>query len=174
VVFLTRLQPRTSDRFREERQRRRAIDTVWRLKMKGFSKISLYFLFFRCFVVFSVYFNASVLFVKKRIFSDKESRASTLIDACGLLLLYSIQIFVLKKIVFRFTKDYIMVYHASLLDVCFYIFKIYFSAFASLEFRCIISWKLMQAPRPHHQQAKCKKYTINDRTTRKYDKNTND
>jgi hypothetical protein len=26
---------------REERQRRRAVDTVWRLKMKGFSKISL-------------------------------------------------------------------------------------------------------------------------------------
>jgi hypothetical protein len=30
-----------SGRLREERQRRRAIDTVWRLKMKVFSRISL-------------------------------------------------------------------------------------------------------------------------------------
>jgi hypothetical protein len=30
-----------SGRLREERQRRRAVDTVWRLKMKGFSRISL-------------------------------------------------------------------------------------------------------------------------------------
>jgi hypothetical protein len=41
VVFLTRSttshpQPTTSGRLREERQRRRAIDTVWRLKMKSF------------------------------------------------------------------------------------------------------------------------------------------
>jgi hypothetical protein len=46
VVFLTRSatsrpQSTTSGRLREERQRRRAVDTVWRLKMKGFSKISL-------------------------------------------------------------------------------------------------------------------------------------
>jgi hypothetical protein len=46
VVFLTRsttsrLQPTTSGRLREERQRWRAVDTVWRLKMKGFSRISL-------------------------------------------------------------------------------------------------------------------------------------
>jgi hypothetical protein len=46
VVFLThsttsRPQPTTPGRLREDRQRRRAIDTVWRLKMKGFSRISL-------------------------------------------------------------------------------------------------------------------------------------
>jgi hypothetical protein len=46
VVFLTRSatshpQSTTSGRLREERQRRRAVDTVWRLKMKGFSRISL-------------------------------------------------------------------------------------------------------------------------------------
>jgi hypothetical protein len=46
VVFLTRsvtsrLQPTTLGRLREERQRRRAVDTVWRLKMKGFSRILL-------------------------------------------------------------------------------------------------------------------------------------
>jgi hypothetical protein len=46
VVFLTRSttsrpQPTTSGRLREERQRRRAVDMVWRLKMKGFSRISL-------------------------------------------------------------------------------------------------------------------------------------
>jgi hypothetical protein len=36
----SRLQPTTSGRLREERQRRRVIDTVFRLKMKGFSRIS--------------------------------------------------------------------------------------------------------------------------------------
>jgi hypothetical protein len=46
VVFLTRSatsRPQTtmSGRLREERQRWRAIDTVWRLKIKGFSRISL-------------------------------------------------------------------------------------------------------------------------------------
>jgi hypothetical protein len=46
VVFLTcsatsRSQPRTPGRLREERQRRHAIDTVWRLKMEGFSRILL-------------------------------------------------------------------------------------------------------------------------------------
>jgi hypothetical protein len=30
-----------SGRLREERQRQRTVDTVWRLKMKGFSRISL-------------------------------------------------------------------------------------------------------------------------------------
>jgi hypothetical protein len=34
-------QPTTSGRLREERQRSRAINTVWRLKMKSFSRISL-------------------------------------------------------------------------------------------------------------------------------------
>jgi hypothetical protein len=33
-------QPTMSGRLKEERQRR-AVDTVWRLKMKGFSRISL-------------------------------------------------------------------------------------------------------------------------------------
>lgn len=51
VAFLTRSttsrpQPTTSSRLREERQRRRVVDTVWRLKMKGFV----------------VSFNANVLF----------------------------------------------------------------------------------------------------------------
>jgi hypothetical protein len=46
VVFLTRSatsrpQPTMSGRLREERQRWRAVDTIWRLKMKAFSKISL-------------------------------------------------------------------------------------------------------------------------------------
>jgi hypothetical protein len=46
VVFMTRsatssLQPTTSGQLRKKRQRRRAVDTVWRLKMKGFSRISL-------------------------------------------------------------------------------------------------------------------------------------
>jgi hypothetical protein len=46
VVFLTRLvtshsQPITSGQLRVERQRRRAVDTVWRLKLKGFSRILL-------------------------------------------------------------------------------------------------------------------------------------
>jgi hypothetical protein len=46
MVFMTRsatsrLQSTTSSRLREERQRRRAIDAVWRLEMKGFSRISL-------------------------------------------------------------------------------------------------------------------------------------
>jgi hypothetical protein len=46
AVFLTYLaisrpQPTTSGRLREERQRQRAVDTVWRLKMEGFSRISL-------------------------------------------------------------------------------------------------------------------------------------
>jgi hypothetical protein len=36
VVFLNR-----SGRLREERQQRRAVGTVWRLKIKGFSRISL-------------------------------------------------------------------------------------------------------------------------------------
>jgi hypothetical protein len=46
VVFLTHsvtshLQATTSGRLREERQRWRAVDTIWRLKMKDFSRISL-------------------------------------------------------------------------------------------------------------------------------------
>jgi hypothetical protein len=46
VVFLTRSttscpQPTTSGQLREERQQRYAVDMVWRLKMKGFSRISL-------------------------------------------------------------------------------------------------------------------------------------
>jgi hypothetical protein len=46
VVFLTRsttsrLQPTTLCRLREERQRWRVIDTVWRFKMKDFSRILL-------------------------------------------------------------------------------------------------------------------------------------
>jgi hypothetical protein len=46
VVFLTRSatsrpQPITLGRLREEQQRRLAVDTVWRLKIKGFSRISL-------------------------------------------------------------------------------------------------------------------------------------
>jgi hypothetical protein len=46
MVFMTRsatsrLQSTTSSRLREERQRRRTIDAVWRLEMKGFSRISL-------------------------------------------------------------------------------------------------------------------------------------
>jgi hypothetical protein len=46
AVFLTRSvtshpQPITSGRLSKERQRRRAVDTVWRLKMKGFSMILL-------------------------------------------------------------------------------------------------------------------------------------
>jgi hypothetical protein len=46
MIFLTRLvtfcpQPTTSIRLKEKRQRRRAIDTVWRLKIKGFSRIFL-------------------------------------------------------------------------------------------------------------------------------------
>jgi hypothetical protein len=46
VVFLTRFvtshpQPTTSSRLRQERQRRHAVDTVLRLKMKGFSRILL-------------------------------------------------------------------------------------------------------------------------------------
>jgi hypothetical protein len=41
----SRPQPTTSSRHREERQRRRAVDTVWRLKLKGFSRISRNFRF---------------------------------------------------------------------------------------------------------------------------------
>jgi hypothetical protein len=46
VVFLTRSatsrpQPTTLDRLREERQRRCTVDMIRRLKMKGFSRISL-------------------------------------------------------------------------------------------------------------------------------------
>jgi hypothetical protein len=46
VAFWARLgtyhwQPTMSGRLWVERQRRRAVDTVWRLKMKGISKISL-------------------------------------------------------------------------------------------------------------------------------------
>jgi hypothetical protein len=46
VVFLTRSttshpQPIASGELREDRQRWRAVDTVWRLNMKGFSRISL-------------------------------------------------------------------------------------------------------------------------------------
>jgi hypothetical protein len=51
MVFMTRSttsrsttsrpQPTTLGRLRKERQRRCAVDTVWRLKMKGFSRISL-------------------------------------------------------------------------------------------------------------------------------------
>ena len=46
VIFLTRSatsrpQPTTSGRFWEERQRRGAVDTVWRLKTKGISRILL-------------------------------------------------------------------------------------------------------------------------------------
>ena len=37
----SRPQPTTSGRLREERQWQHAVDMVWRLKMKGFSRISL-------------------------------------------------------------------------------------------------------------------------------------
>jgi hypothetical protein len=46
VIFLTRSatfrpQPSTSGRLREERQRWRAVDILWWLKMKDISRISL-------------------------------------------------------------------------------------------------------------------------------------
>jgi hypothetical protein len=68
VIFLphsvTSLSQRTtSGRLREEPQCRRAVDTVWRLKMKSISRV--YFsIFFSCFVQSYVSFNARDLFAK--------------------------------------------------------------------------------------------------------------
>jgi hypothetical protein len=68
VAVLTHLstsypQPTTSDRLREERQRRRDINTVWRLLLKDLVVI---FVFLGCFILFGVSFNARVLFAKKK------------------------------------------------------------------------------------------------------------